>query len=827
MNRKERRQGLARARTKAVPGDDASLTFRDAVLYLQAGELDESERAHRRVLEKLPRHAPSLHHLGLIAFKRNAYADAVGYVRQSVAADPKYHQAWLNLAIILGEMRRSEEAIAACRQCMALQPQSADAYAVLGNLLRVAENFNAAAAAYADSLRLNPAQPDVLVGFAELLLQSGETTGALERCRKALEIDPAYEPAQNLERRIMTSAVSLDAAQALMEAQAKSPAELAKNLDQLGAALSKERRYQEAVAVYRRAIQLEPDKADWIFNLALCLDGLGQKEEAFASYQAGLAIDPDRAGAYVNVGVLLRSMEMHTGAIQAFEQAIKLDPDLGVAHYNLAVTLKLGGRYKEARAAFAKAVALEPDALAYRFEFANMRRILCDWDGLDAEDERCLEALRQRAITLAPFNLISMPASRADQLEIGRRCARLATVPEADRFKTHHNALGAGQRIRIGFLSSDFFEHATTMLLVEVLESIDRKRFELFGYCHSPSDGSSLRHRIVCAFEHFISVGLMRDQDAARTIHADGIDILVDLKGYTKDARTGIFAHRPAPIQVNYLGYPGTMGADFIDYILADSVVAPMEHQGGYSERIVHLPNCYQPNDRRREIDSEPVTRAEFGLPEDAFVFCSFNSSYKINPTMFDIWMPLLQSVPGSVLWLLVTDDVCRENLKREAARRGVDPDRIVFAGRLPIAKHLARHRLADLFLDSLPCNAHTTTSDALWAGLPVLTCVGETFAGRVAASLLTAMELPELITGSLEEYAERALALARDKNRLEEIKRKISVQCQRAPLFDTQRFTRNLERSFETMVAIMRSGEAPCPFVVTEDESMPHNPER
>jgi SAM-dependent methyltransferase len=393
-------------------------------------------------------------------------------------------------------------------------------------------------------------------------------------------------------------------------------------------------------------------------------------------------------------------------------------------------------------------------------------------------------------------------------------------VPEAAQFNSHHNGSGVDQRIRVGFLSSDFFEHATTMLLVEILENLDRKRFELFGYCFSPDDGSKLRHRIIGAFEHYVHIGAMSDHDAAQTIHSDGIDILIDLKGYTKDARAEILAYRPAPVQVNYLGYPGTMGADFIDYILADAIVAPMEHQEQYSERIVHLPHCYQPNDRQRKIDEEPVTRADFGLPEDAFVFCSFNNSYKINAAMFDVWMRLLQSVPGSVLWLLGSNDICRENLRREAASRGVESDRLVFAGRLPIAKHLARQRLADLFLDALPCNAHTTASDALWVGLPVLTCMGETFSGRVAASLLTAMDLPELITHSPEEYAQAALTLALDKGRLEQIRHKLAEQRQTAPLFDSHRYARNLESSFETMVDIMRSAEAPRPFVVVDNES-------
>ena len=811
----------------AKPSTDSAVArdYHDAVHHLKAGNLQQSELAHRRVLVKLPRHAPSLHHLGLIAFKRNAKPEAINYIRQSLEADPNYHQAWLNLAVILGEMRRADDAIDACRRCLTLQPENSEAYGVLGNLLRVAQNDADAAAAYVNSLNLRPAQPTILAKLGDIMLQAGKTAEAVGHCRRALELDPGDAAALGLERRILAVTGSLETAGSLIESQSKSPAELAENLNELATFLRTQRRHEDAIAMHRRAIELEPAKADWHFNLAVAYDGNGQKEEAFASYQAGLALEPDRAEAYVNVGSLLRSMNMEQGAIQAFEHAIKLDPELSTAHYNLAVTLKQRDRFEEARAAFQKAVDHAPDSLVSRFELLNMRRALCDWDALDEEERNCLDQFRLKTTTIAPFHLISLAASRADQLEAARRYSQSVGVPAGLRFKSHHNQMGTGQRIRVGFLSSDFFEHATSMLLVEVLEQLDRKRFELFGYCFSPDDGSRLRHRVIACFEHYHSIRGISDREAANLIHADGLDILVDLKGYTKDARPQILAYRPAPVQVNYVGYPGTMGADFIDYFLADAITAPMEHQEHYTERIVHLPNSYQPNDRQRQIANEPVTRAEHGLPENAFVFCSFNNSYKLNSRMFDVWMPLLRSVPGSVLWIIAPNDVCRDNLRREAAARGVAPERLVFANRVSVPKHLARHQLADLFLDALPCNAHTTTSDALWGGLPVLTCMGDTFAGRVAASLLAAMDLPELITTSLEEYTQLALTLAHDPERLGEIRRKIAANREKAPLFDSARYTRNLEQSFETMVEIMRSAQAPRPFAVVESNARDEAP--
>lgn len=820
MARKQRWPTQSGSRAAAAVGLDAQVgrDFREAVEHLKAGRLQQSAEAHRRVLARAPRHAPSLHNLGLIAFKSNAPQEAIDYIRRSLEADPKHHQAWLNLALLLGEARRLDEAIAACQQCLALQPASAKPHAVLGDLLRSARNAADAVTAYGESLRREPKQPAVLVKMGELLMQGGSVADALACCRRALALDPGHAAAQALERRILATSGQLDALLAEIDAQGGDPAERARRWDEIGALLCEQKRFDEAVTLYRRAVAALPERADLHFHLAQALEGAGQKREALTAYQAGLALAPERADAYVKVGLLLRSMDLNPGAVTAFAQAAKLAPDLADAHYNLAVTCKLLGRYDEACGAFRQAIACAPDALIHRFELCNTRRMACDWDGLEAEEQDCLRRMRETRRLVAPFLMLPMPSTLAEQLEASRRFAQSCSVPDERKLRGYRT-IPEGGRIRVGYLSSDFYSHATAILLAEVIEQTDRTRFELFAYCHSRDDGSDMRKRIVAAFDHFVPVGGLSSQEAARRIHADGIDILVDLKGYTQNARTDILAYRPAPIQVNYLGYPGTMGADFIDYIVADPVVVPMSHQECYDERIVHLPHCYQPNDRQRRIADEPVTRARFGLPEDAFVFCSFNNIYKLDPTVFGIWMRLLAGVPNSVLWILGKEQSCRDNLRREAAARGIDPARLVFADHCSNELHLARHRLADLFLDTLRYNAHTTASDALWAGLPLVTCLGEAFSGRVAASLLTAMGLEELITDSLEAYERTALTLAQDKDRLAAIKRKILENRETSPLFDSLRYTRNLERAYETMISIMKAGEAPRAFAVVEPE--------
>jgi predicted O-linked N-acetylglucosamine transferase (SPINDLY family) len=377
-------------------------------------------------------------------------------------------------------------------------------------------------------------------------------------------------------------------------------------------------------------------------------------------------------------------------------------------------------------------------------------------------------------------------------------------------------------RIRIAYLSADFRSHAVSHLLAGLIERHDRARFETIALSFGPDDGSEMRSRLSSAFERFIDVSDKSDREIAAMLRGLEIDIAVDLMGYTQDSRTGIFALRAAPVQINYLGYPGTMGADFMDYILADRTVIPERQQGDYAEKVVCLPDSFQPNDDARRIAERTPTRAEAGLPERGFVYCSFNNNYKITPAVFDIWMRLLRKIEGSVLWLRHSSTATADNLRREAGARGIDASRIVFAGQTKrLEDHLARHRLADLFLDTLPYNAHTTASDALWAGLPVVTCLGTTYAGRVAASLLHAVGLPELITQSLEDYEALALRLAMETDTLSAIKAKLARNRATHPLFDTDRYRRHLESAYATMWERYQRGEPPAAFCV---EAMPQS---
>jgi len=373
----------------------------------------------------------------------------------------------------------------------------------------------------------------------------------------------------------------------------------------------------------------------------------------------------------------------------------------------------------------------------------------------------------------------------------------------------------AGSPVTLGYLSADFRIHPVAQLIVETFEKHDRARFAVHGYSYGRDDGTPFRRRLAEAFDRFVDLRDASFAEAARHIAADDVDILIDLTGYTRHARTPILAFRPAPVQVNYLGYPGTMGTALVDYIVVDSFVVPFGQQSFFTERLVHLPECYQPNDRKRELAPRAPSRAEYGLPEKGFVFCSFNAGYKISPDVFDVWMDLLKAVPGSILWLLEDNRFAPDNLRREAEARGVAAGRLVFAPRLPLADHLARHGAADLFLDTFPVNAHTTASEALWAGCPLLTIAGETFVSRVAGSLLRTAGLPELVTTCLDDYRATALKLATNPGLLADLRARLAANRNTSPLFDAERSARSLENAYATMWEIHVSGEKPRAFAV------------
>ena len=584
----------------------------------------------------------------------------------------------------------------------------------------------------------------------------------------------------------------------------------------LGLTLQALGRAAEAAEAYGEAARLMPCFAPAPCNQGVLLRALGQREAAEAALRRAVALDPTLVPGWLNLGAVVQGHGRAEAVAGCYRNALTLRPDLAEAHANLGLLLKEAGWLAESLPSFERALTLGlPDAGGALAQLVQQMRHLGRWDGL-AERSAQLGALVRGGATrqVHPWIFLGEGAGPAAELDCARRYADwrtrgIAAMPA-------RRDTGPRGRLRIGYLSADYHEHATAALIAELIERHDRNRVEVVGYSYGSDDGGPMRRRLAAAFDLFVDLAACSHADAAARIRSDGVDILVDLKGYTQHARPEIAAHRPAPLQAQWLGYPGTMGAGFIDYVIGDPQVTPFDHQPFYTERIVQLPVCYQPNDRIRPIGPAP-SRAACGLPDRGMVFCCFNAAYKITPDLFDRWCRLLRAVPDSVLWLLDSHPEASANLRREASCRGVAEDRLIFAPRRPPAEHLARHRLADLFLDTTPVGAHTTASDALWAGLPFLTVPGKGFASRVGASLLRAAGLPDLAVRSLDEYEATALRLAGDPDGLARLKARLAAERGSAPLFDTDRFARALERAYATMWDIHAAGGPPRPFSVSD----------
>jgi predicted O-linked N-acetylglucosamine transferase (SPINDLY family) len=485
-------------------------------------------------------------------------------------------------------------------------------------------------------------------------------------------------------------------------------------------------------------------------------------------------------------------------AIADCEQALRIMPSFPKAFYNLGLALIDLNQFDKAVTAFDKALNIQPE---YEYLFGlrqHTQMKLCAWRDFGVNVTTITHGVHAEQKVSSPFPMLSL----TDDLFTQHKSAKIWNIDKNPVMQSLGPFLKKARqpKIRLGYYSADFHNHATAYLMAELFERHDKEKFELFAFSFGPDTKDKMQIRVSQAFDHFINVTSLSDIEVALLSRELDIDIAVDLKGVTQDARLGIFSFRAAPIQVSYLGYPGTLGADYIDYLIADKTLIPTQSQQHYSEKIVYLPDSYQVNDRHRVIASTQFTRQELGLPEDAFVFCCFNNNFKITPDVFDSWVRILKAVDTSVLWLFQDNSIAAMNLHKEAALRGIDPARLIFATRMELPEHLARHKAADLFLDTLPYNAHTTASDALWAGLPVLTCMGESFAGRVAASLLNAIGLPELVTETRTDYEALAIELAKDPAKLKKIKEKLQHNRLTTPLFDTARFTKNIEAAYSQM---------------------------
>jgi protein O-GlcNAc transferase len=789
-------------------GSSAEKAWARALSSLETGKLDEAERSFKKFLEAQPRHFGGLNLLAVVLIQRGRLEEAERYLRRALSENSKSDSTHFNYGVVLATLNRPAEAAEQFTKALVLNP-SAETLHSRGTVFNRQGRYREAIADFDKAISINPKYPDAYCSKGTSLAELELWDQSLSAHRTALSLRPNF-------------------AEAWLG---------------VGRALSGLGRSDDALSAFEKALAINPDLSSAWFGRATVFFNLKRYDEALATCDKALALDPNFLRAWVGRGDVLCELHRYEKALVAFDKALELETRFSIAWlgrgnalyglkdyqealvaYNKALALESTltsawfgrgsafgelKRFDEAVTSFDKALALNPDLIGAEGARLHYKMHLCDWSNLSADRQHLIASVKKDKANAIPFSLIPISISRDDQL----RCAKLWVSKECP---ASAQPIWAGEiykhdKIRIGYVSGDFNQHPVSYLIAGMFECHDKTQFEILAISIGPDDGSELRRRLKNSFDDFFEGGSLPDHEIANRIREKEIDILVDLNGLTRNARTGIFALRPAPVQVNYLGYPGTMGATYIDYIIADATLVPKSHQQDYTESIVYLPNSFQVTDRKRAISEKEFSREEVGLPPEGFVFCCFNNSYKFLPTVFDCWMRIVKKVEGSVLWLPEINKIGIHNLKMEAKARGIDPERLVFAKRLPVyADHLARYRAADLFLDTLPYNAHATASDALWAGLPVLTQIGDTFAGRVAASLLTAIGLPELITSTLKAYEDLAIEVATSPEKLVTIKRKLAENRLTTPLFNTESFTRDIERAYAAIYGRYQRGLPP-----------------
>jgi protein O-GlcNAc transferase len=670
-----------------------------------------------------------------------------------------------------------DAAINSYKKALKIMPNYAEAYFNMGIALKNKGDLEAAIDSYKMALKIKPDYVDVFYNMGNTLKEKGDLEASITSFKMTLKIKPDHTDAYY----------------------------------NMGIAQNEKGDLEAAIASFKMTLKIKPDHADAYYNMGNALKDKGYLEAAIDCYKMTLKIMPDSSDAYFKIGIALNKKGDFEAALDSYKMALKIKPDHTDAYYNMGIALKRKGDFEAALDSYQKALKIKPFYAPALSQTHYLATIMSDW-ALAKALEKNLSS-DQLEGNLSVYGLLSLEDNPTMHL---KRATKLVKSKYNYLPLFHIRPPIKSNRIKVGYFSSYFRQHPVTMLSVNMLEYSDKEKFETFAFHYGPNIQDDYRLRIGSAFDHFIDVSDMLDKEIADLALKKEIDIAIEFNGFMKDERIGILAHHPAPIQINYLAYPGTMGANFHDYIVADETLIPEDQKSNYSENIIYLPNCYMPQDRTRQISDKSITRQEYNLPEDSFVFCCFNNSFKITPKEFDIWMRLLSKIDGSVLWLLKANKSSEVNLKTEAKKRGIEPNRLIFADKMPVEEHLARQKLADLFLDTFNFNAHTTASDALWVGLPVLTKIGKGFAARVASSLLTSLEVPELITTSEKEYEALALSLAMNPEKLSLIKKKLADKRTSAPLFDTETYTKNLEKAYTQVYERYTQGLSPTEIKIS-----------
>ena len=829
----------------------------------QAGQIQEADRYFTAILKANPKHPQANFNMGLLGISCGKLEATLPFFETAIKGNPNSENYWfryIQTLIDSGKVNRAKDVLREARPyCKNLnilehfEIQLNDIYqrdsqrvsvdppeSILNNLLQLfsSGNFlksieqagqllnqfphsatllNIQGAAFASinqhekaieqyqkAIKLDPNYTDALNNLGVALTQTKRSVEAVKTFRRAVDIRPEFSEAHyNLGNALRDSGETDKSIKSFLNALELDPSYLdARN--NLGNALKDKGDLGAAEICFRQALQTDSNSSDAYVNLGVIMQQKGDLNAAMLNFQQALSIKPSHK-AYNNIGNIKHLNSDFYGALANYEKALEINPNYAQVHDNMGIVREDMGELILALECYRKALKFRPDLIKTISQMLHLRSKICDWSELKTEDE-LMFMIGLSGDSVIPFCMLPLddaPSRQNKRAEIYAQ-QRFTNNPLPPILRPNKPP----SRLRIGYFSADFYDHTVTHLICRMLELHDTEKFEIYAFSFSPKKEDAMRMKVIDAVDTFRDIHDMSDMDAAMLAREDKIDIAVDLTGYTKNCRSGIFAYHAAPIQINYLGYPGTMGADFMDYIITDQILVPEDSRQYLSEKVIQMPYSYMVTNNTREVSAREITRSEMGLPEDGFVFCVFNNSYKISPREFDIWTRLLLKVEGSVLWMRHSNKWADENLRKEAQKRDIDPARLVFAERVPLDEHLARHQLADLFLDTFTFNAHSTAVDALWAGLPVLTKLGYSFAARVAGSLLNAVGMEDLITNTEQEYEDLALELASDPDKLNQLRQKLDTNRLTTPLFDTEQFTKYLENGYQQAYQVYSKGD-------------------
>ena len=776
--------------------NEISTKFLAGLTAFQKGHIGIAKSILEDLLRVEPNHSDALHLSGVILGHLKLTKKGIDFLQKAVKLDARNAELHSNLGNLLTDDRQYDSAIEHFNLAIKLDPKNFVIYSNLGRALQNANRHQEALASYKKAIELQPNYAEAFFNRGYLLHQLNKFSDAVADYDKAIHINSNYAEAHNNRG---TSLFELNRLEDALNSYNKA-IELRNNYfiayNNRGRVLKELCKTEDALLSYEKAIEFNNSYFEAYNNRGIVLHDMRQLNSSLRSYDYAIKLAPFYAEAYSNRGLLLKDLNRFNEALADFNKAIDLKPNLAEAHNNRGLLLKLIGSLSESLACYEKVFHLNPNFPLIKGELLHSMMNVCHWDSLPNLFASIIHDINNNKLATDPFGFQGV----CDDAQLLQKVAILYSNSKFPARPALLKKYLKNKRIKLCYLCGEFRDHATSILMVHLWELHDKNKFEIIALDNGWDDGSEIRKRIEKSFDKLVDISKMSDTEVVQFICNENIDILVNLNCFFGLQRNSVFAYKPAPIQVNYLGFPGTLGSNYIDYIIADEVVIPESDKEFYSEKIAYLPNCYQANDRLRVISNKIFSKKELGLPEKGFVFCCFNNNYKITPNTFDSWIRILTASEGSVLWLLEGSSAVSLNLRKEAQARGLDPNRLVFAKRVALSEHLGRHAAADLFLDTLPYNAHTTASDALWAGLPILTHIGKSFAGRVTASLLNAIELPDLITYSQEQYESTAIDLAKNPHKLKFIKDKLERNRLTTALFDSARFTKNIEAAYTHM---------------------------